>query len=146
MFDITLKVQTNQNISEVANEPDMAVVIVMDISNTMNTNFGGVTRYAAAMTAAEQFLDSFADNNTLGVSKVGYVAFNTDAHEIFGLQKCTNRNDANELKNTMRTETGNIINASGYIESLDLRILKQGLQWHRICLTLLRIRINLLFF
>ena len=117
VFDITLEVQTNQNISEVANEPDMAVVIVMDISNTMNTNFGGVTRYAAAMTAAEQFLDSFADNNTLGVSKVGYVAFNTDAHEIFGLRKCTNRNDANALKNTMRTETGKIINASGYSDS-----------------------------
>lgn len=117
VFDITLQVQTNQNISEVANEPDMAVVIVMDISNTMNTNFGEVTRYAAAMTAAEQFLDSFADNNTLGVSKVGYVAFNTDAHEIFGLQKCTNRNDANALKNTMRTETGKIINASGYSDS-----------------------------
>lgn len=114
VFDITLQVQTNQNISEVANEPDMAVVIVMDISNTMKSNFGEVTRYAAAMTAAEQFLDSFADNNTLGVSKVGYVAFNTDAHEIFGLQKCTNRNDANALKNTMRTETGKIINASDY--------------------------------
>ena len=117
VFDITLRVQTNQNISEVANEPDMAVVIVMDISNTMNTNFCGVTRYAAAMTAAEQFLDSFADNNTLGVSKVGYVAFNTDAHKIFGLQKCTNENDANALKNTMRTETGKIINASGYSSS-----------------------------
>lgn len=117
VFDITLQVQTNQNISEVANEPDMAVVIVMDISNTMNTNFCGVTRYAAAMTAAEQFLDSFADNNTLGVSKVGYVAFNTDAHKIFGLQKCTNENDANALKNTMRTETGKIINASGYGDS-----------------------------
>lgn len=117
VFDITLQVQTNQNISEVANEPDMAVVIVMDISNTMNTNFGGVTRYAAAMTAAEQFLDSFADNNTLGVSKVGYVAFNTDAHKIFGLQKCTNENDANALKNTMRTETGKIINAKDYSSS-----------------------------
>ena len=117
VFDITLKVQTNQNISEVANEPDMAVVIVMDISNTMKSNFGEVTRYAAAMTAAEQFLDSFADNNTLGVSKVGYVAFNTDAHEIFGLQKCTNRNDANALKNTMRTETGKIINAKDYSSS-----------------------------
>ncbi len=114
VFDITLTVQTTQKIDDVINEPDMAVVIVMDISNTMNDNFGGVTRYAAAMEAAEGFLDSFAENNTLGVSKVGYVAFNTDAHQIFGLQACTNETQANKLKNTMRTDTGRIINANNY--------------------------------
>ena len=95
----------------------MAVVIVMDISNTMNSDFGGVTRYAAAMTAAESFLGQFADNNSLGISKVGYVAFNTDAHEIFGLQPCTKTEQVNALKNTMRTETGAIINASDYKSS-----------------------------
>ena len=63
VFDITLQVQTEINVSEIVQEPDMAVVIVMDISNTMNSNFGGVTRYAAAMTAAENFLDQFAANN-----------------------------------------------------------------------------------
>ncbi len=114
VFDITLTVQTPQKIDEVISEPDMAVVIVMDISNTMNDNFGGVTRYAAAMEAAEDFLDKFAENNTLGVSKVGYVAFNTDAHQIFGLQSCTNETQANALKNTMRTSTGSIINANNY--------------------------------
>lgn len=114
VFDITLTVQTPQKIDEVISEPDMAVVIVMDISNTMNDNFGGVTRYAAAMEAAEDFLDNFAKNNSLGVSKVGYVAFNTDAHQIFGLQSCTNETQANALKNAMRTATGSIINANGY--------------------------------
>ena len=110
VFDITLQVQTSTSIDEIKEEPDMAVVIVMDISNTMNSNFGGVTRYAAAMTAAEQFLDQFAANNKLGISKVGYVAFNTDAHQIFGLQDCTNENKANSLKNIMRNDTGTIIN------------------------------------
>lgn len=114
VFDITLTVQTPQKIDEVISEPDMAVVIVMDISNTMKDNFGGVTRYAAAMEAAEDFLDNFAANNTLGVSKVGYVAFNTDAHQIFGLQSCTNATQANALKNTMRSATGSIINVDGY--------------------------------
>ena len=114
VFDITLQVQTKQKIEEVYKEPDMAVVIVMDISNTMNSNFGGVTRYAAAMTAAENFLDQFAENNSLGVSKVGFVAFNTDAHEIFGLRQCSTQAQANALKNTMRTQTGNIINQAGY--------------------------------
>ena len=114
VFDITLQVQTSESVGEITAEPDMAVVIVMDISNTMNSDFGGVTRYAAAMTAAESFLGQFADNNSLGISKVGYVAFNTDAHEIFDLQPCTNKGQVNALKNTMRTETGKIINADGY--------------------------------
>ena len=117
VFDITLQVQTSQNISEIVEEPDMAVVIVMDISNTMNSNFGGVTRYAAAMTAAENFLDQFAANNSLGISKVGYVAFNTDAHQIFGLQSCSTQEQANALKDNMRTQTGSIINASRYNSS-----------------------------
>ena len=114
VFDITLQVQTSTNVAEIREEPDMAVVIVMDISNTMNSNFGGVTRYAAAMNAAEDFLDQFAANNALGISKVGYVAFNTNAHQIFGLQACSTQEQANVLKNTMRTQTGSIINASGY--------------------------------
>ena len=114
VFDITLSVQTPQVIDEVIKEPDMAVVIVMDISNTMNSDFGGATRYVAAMEAAEEFLDNFAANNSMGISKVGYVAFNTDAHKIFDLQPCTNEAQARALKNTMRSQTGSIINQPGY--------------------------------
>ena len=117
VFDITLQVQTSMDAHEMIREPDMAVVIVMDISNTMNSNFGNKTRYKAAMDAAENFLDQFAAANSLGVSKVGFVAFNTDAHQIFGLQSCSTQEQANVLKNTMRTQTGNIINASGYASS-----------------------------
>ena len=114
VFDITLTVQTSQVIDEVIKEPDMAVVIVMDISNTMKSNFGVGTRYEAAMSAAEEFLDKFAANNSMGISKVGYVAFNTDGHKIFDLQPCTSTEQAEVLKNTMRTVTGNIINQDGY--------------------------------
>lgn len=117
MFDITLSVTTKQEISQIYNEPDIAVVVVMDISNTMNSNFGDKTRYEAAMTAAESFIDKFTENNSLGVSKIGYVAFNTDAHEIFGLQSCTSADTASQLKNSMRSETGNIINSTGYEQS-----------------------------
>ena len=117
VFDITLTVQTPQVIDEVIKEPDMAVVIVMDISNTMKSNFGDGTRYEAAMLAAEEFLDKFAANNSLGISKVGYVAFNTDGYKIFDLQPCTSTEQAEVLKNTMRTATGNIINQDGYENS-----------------------------
>ncbi len=113
VFDITLTVQTPTEISTFYQEPDMAVVIVMDISNTMKSNFGDSTRYKAAMDAAEEFLYKFAEASN-GVSKIGYVAFNTDAHQIFGLQPCSNRNEAINLKNQMRTKTGNIINDEKY--------------------------------
>ena len=114
VFDITLKVTTSSEIQELITEPDMAVVIVMDISNTMNSNFGGATRYAAAMDAAEEFLKKFSESNKTGVSKIGYVAFNTDAHKIFDLQSCTDETKVGSLKNTMRTQTGYIINQEGY--------------------------------
>lgn len=116
VFDITLEVITQDVVTEVYKEPDMAVVIVMDISNTMASNFGGITRYQAAMNSAESFLDQFASNN-LGASKVGFVAFNTDAHQIFPMSSCSTTAEAAALKNTMRTQTGNIINASGYADS-----------------------------
>lgn len=114
VFDITLQVQTPQKNVEIVHDPDMAVVIVMDISATMRDNFDGISRYGAAMDAAETFLDEFADSNTAGISKIGYVAFNTDAHQIFALQECSTTDKANSLKNTMRTQTGKIINADGY--------------------------------
>lgn len=113
VFDITLDIVTQDIVTEVYKEPDMAVVIVMDISQTMNSNFGGTTRYKAAMTAAENFLDQFAANN-LGASNVGFVAFNTDAHQIFAMSPCSTTAQATALKNTMRTATGAIINAAGY--------------------------------
>lgn len=108
VFDITLTVETPTEVKEFYNEPDMAVVIVMDISNTMRDDFGGKTRYEAAMLAAEDFLDQFAEK-TQGVSKVGYVAFNTDAHQIFDLQACSTNGEATALKNTMRQSTSKIM-------------------------------------
>ena len=116
VFDITLTVDTAESISEFYLEPDMAVVIVMDISNTMNNDFGSTTRYAAAMETAESFIDLFA-RSSAGVSRIGYVAFNTDAQQIFPLQGCRTAAGAAALKNTLRTETGRIINADGYAAS-----------------------------
>lgn len=116
VFDITLTVKTQDSITEIYEEPDMAVVVVMDISNTMKNDFGGITRYEAAMNAAESFIDNFAAHSG-DVSRIGYVAFNTDGHEIFNLSSCSSEAEAIALKNEMRQETGAIINASGYADA-----------------------------
>ena len=118
VFDITLTVDTPTKISRFYTEPDMAVVIVMDISATMTSTFGDSTRYKAAMDAAEVFLDKFAASSD-GISRIGYVAFNTDAHMIFDLQSCSTTEQAEVLKGMMREKTGNIINDDKYGVSYD---------------------------
>lgn len=125
VFDITLKVQTPRSVSEIYTQTDAAVVVVMDISATMLDTFTnkGVTvdtktRYEAAMEAADLFLEQFAENNTSGTSKVGYVAFNTDAHKIFDMQSCT-ESQVDMLKGKMRTGTNAINN--GYAKEWDTK-------------------------
>ncbi len=118
VFDITLTVQTQTDIQTFLSEPDMAVVIVMDISNTMNSKYpsGSTTsRYDAAVVAAENFMNQFA-KETSGLSQVGFVAFNTHAHEILPLQPCTTSN-VSSLISKMKTDTNAIIRASGYADS-----------------------------
>ena len=110
VFDITLTVKTATELSTFYKDPDMAVVVVMDISNTMVTYMGDITRYEAAMRAADNFIDEFS-KSTSGISKVGYVAFNTHGHRIFDLQSCKDETEAMRLKNTMRQETWKIMDA-----------------------------------
>lgn len=122
-FDITLTVKTKSQ----AKEQDLAIVIVMDISNTMLENEveQGVSRLDAAMSAGEQLINDFATYST-GVSavrKIGYVAFNTHANEIFALSNCKSTETATNLINTMKTSTENIIDNTTddkvYKESID---------------------------
>ncbi|MBQ6856037.1 MAG: VWA domain-containing protein, partial [Lachnospiraceae bacterium] len=115
-FDITLSVTTKEKIEEIINEPDLAVVLVMDISNSMNTAFGSTSRYAAAMTSAESFLDKFT-SEAGNISKVGFVAFNTSAHKIFDLQLCNTATISESLKTTMNEKTKSIVKASDYASS-----------------------------
>ena len=70
------------------------------------------------MDAAEVFLDKFAASSD-GISRIGYVAFNTDAHMIFDLQSCSTTEQAEVLKGMMREKTGNIINDDKYGVSYD---------------------------
>lgn len=118
-FDITLKVQTQEE----AKEQDVSIVIVMDISNTMNENVNSsksISRYDAAISAMEVFITKFAAassktaNNNNIKRQIGFVAFNTDAHKIFSLSDCKTEEQATTLINLMKEETKSIISAKGY--------------------------------
>ncbi|MBQ6853491.1 MAG: VWA domain-containing protein, partial [Peptococcaceae bacterium] len=76
-FDITLTVKTSETIEELALTQKTDVVIVMDISNTMNTN----SRIGNAKTAAKQFVTDFT--TAMGSSgRIGVVTFNRDAKKV----------------------------------------------------------------
>lgn len=90
-FDIILEVQTKQK----AVDPDLAAVIVMDISNTMTEALGDSTRLKEARKASNEFIDLFANRSEENKNidrKLGFVAFNTSAHEIIKLGNCDNSN------------------------------------------------------
>lgn len=120
-FDITLKVSTESKIEEILKDQDLAIVIVMDVSNTMATSFGSTSRISAAQEAAKKFIDDFSEysTNINAIRKLGFVAFNTHAHEIFNLSDC-NYNTKENLKNTMMNKTGSIFsNLESYSVSHD---------------------------
>ena len=73
----------------------MAAVIVMDISNTMTEALGDSTRLKEARKASNEFIDLFANRSEENKNidrKLGFVAFNTSAHEIIKLGNCDNSN------------------------------------------------------
>jgi len=120
-FDITLTVNTTSKIEELTTEPDLAIVIVMDISNTMRENnvSAGVSRYKAAMNAGESFIKKFAEESvgTSAKRQLGYVSFNTNAHQTFKLQDVKTVEKGKTLISTMKEKTDEIINADGYASS-----------------------------
>lgn len=111
VFDITLQVITKDEVEEIYKDPNMAVVVVMDVSNTMKDSFlsgGTTTRYAAAMEAGKQFIESFAAQGGQ-LSRLGFVAFNTNGHKIFDLSPCSTSGQASNLINEMKNKTKRIM-------------------------------------
>lgn len=122
VFDIDLQVKTTRDISEIYGTPDAAVVIVMDISNTMNEKFpqgSSTSRYDAAIASAEDFIEQFQhrSENSGAERKIGYVAFNTDAHRISEMTECKTAAQAASLKNAIKQRTWEIIDSDEYKDS-----------------------------
>lgn len=125
-FDITLTVETNSEIKNITTYPDLAVVIVMDISQTMNSKVddGTTSRYEGAVAASKSFIEKFKieSDKSLAKREIGFVAFNTNTHKIFGLQECNSTDCKDETKSNrelskiMSDDTSSIIKADGYDE------------------------------
>ncbi len=117
-FDITLNVKTRAKIEDVVKDADLAIVIVMDISNTMATNnlSSGEVRIKAAQDSGEKFIKNFVEFSK-GVNakrEIGFVSFNTDSQEIFSLQECNDDQKASMLVNEMKNKTNSIVYENGY--------------------------------
>ena len=100
-FDIDLTVKTPQSKEELEKCYPTEVVIVLDVSNTMNKEFNNstLTRINSAKTAAKSFVDSYS--GALGTSgKLAIVAFNRDARVEQGLMDVSSTN-VNTIKNNI---------------------------------------------
>lgn len=117
VFDITLTVTTQENIAQITSDPDLAVVIVMDISNTMTEHFNKdqtAIKWESALTAANNFIEQFVDaTKDSQISKLGFVTFNTDAYEVLPLEKCDSSNKEKK-KNTVKNNIQTMLNNEEY--------------------------------
>ncbi len=86
LFTVTLKVTTTETLHEMSFSPDAAVVLVIDISNSMNESMGRTSRINAAKASANSFIESFAKEaqaaGTDTVRKVGIVTFGSTSATI----------------------------------------------------------------
>ncbi len=118
IFDISLTVITQSRLEDLFLIPSTDIVFVMDVSNTMRESMPGAdSRYAAALTAAEHFMekyhaqaqkkDELMPNAQL---RAGFVAFNTDAHKIVGMTDlCKEKNIQKFFEDEIEAETDKII-------------------------------------
>ncbi|MGN1399557.1 MAG: SpaA isopeptide-forming pilin-related protein [Erysipelotrichaceae bacterium] len=116
VFDITLTVKTPKSAIELSDDPDVAIVIILDISNTMTEPVNDTQdKYDISLEAIEGFVDNFAQYNK-GFSLLGAVAFNTNSYEICGLQK-VDEDTKSSFLNQFETNTRSILYADDYDSS-----------------------------
>ena len=111
-FDITLTVKTSSKIEEIITAQDIAVVIVMDISNTMNETWSDngttKTRLKSAKESAISFLDEFYKSSIespTAARKIGFVTFNKDSYQVFGLSDCKSTEEFDNLSEKINNIT-----------------------------------------
>lgn len=112
-FDITLKVVAKPRVID----QSVDVVVVMDVSNTMNSTHHGLgvsdagydikdARLTHAKSAVNTFLDLYSvDENISSQRRFGLVTFNSYANTVVPLTTVNTAQKANEIKNTVNSIT-----------------------------------------
>lgn len=120
VFDITLGVQASASVREYNEKANLAVMIVLDVSNTMADPFGGTSRANAAIASANNFVDRFAAE-TSEVSRIGVVMFNSHSYypSELQLQQCSSTAQAQALKTAISSNVTSIVYADKYGSSYD---------------------------
>jgi hypothetical protein len=95
-FEITLEVTTTQKLDELKVSADAAVVLVMDVSNSMKKTLGGADtsdtskmRITMAKTAAKDFLEKYADVEGDATRMISVVEFGASAKTVYDWQNIT---------------------------------------------------------
>ena len=98
VFDITVQAVTSEDLKKVEISPDAAVVLVMDVSNSMDEDVKidgkEKTRLAAAKQAAKKFVTSYVKDAGTSKRWVSLVTFGSDANTVL---PWTNANGGNNL-------------------------------------------------
>lgn len=81
-FEITLTVKTKEEIQEQAVSQDAAVVLVLDVSNSMDDEVKGSQKITQAKAAAKDFVDSFVKDAGEGSRMVSIVEFGSNAMTV----------------------------------------------------------------
>ena len=123
-FDITLQVKTRTDIKEIIDNEDVAVVIVIDLSKTMEAAVSGTsTTYSnsKAKKAADEagnFVQKFFNaSSSYPNSVLGVVGFNTNGISIKNMTHLSSQTQVNTFKTDISTKVKNTI--TGYAASGD---------------------------
>ncbi len=101
-FDITLMVKTLEEVQTQVISQDAAVVLVLDVSNSMNDKVGGAQKLGQAKAAAEAFVDAFVQDAGEGSRMVSIVEFGANAKTV------SDWVDANEDANAVKNSIGEV--------------------------------------
>lgn len=90
-FNITLTVKTKEEIKEQTVSQDAAVVLVLDVSNSMKNEVNGSSKISQAKQAAKEFVEAFTTEAGSGRRMVSIVEFGRQCEDGFRLDQCQRR-------------------------------------------------------
>ena len=95
-FNITLTVKTKEEIKEQTVSQDAAVVLVLDVSNSMKNEVNGSSKISQAKQAAKEFVEAFTTEAGSGRRMGSIVEFGANAKTVSGWTNANGAIDAVE--------------------------------------------------